>query len=264
MKRSEAAALLSALGLSVGSAQVEEVVAKTEGWPVAIYLAGLALRDGTDPARALAEFAGDDVVVAEYLQDEFTSRVTTEQLSFLRRISILDRFSGELCDAVLEGSGSEALLKELAGSHLLISPLDRKGDWFRFHSLLGRALQKELRRAEPELERDLHRRAGAWFGEHGDPDRAVEHTITAGDVERAGDLILNEPIPEYAARGRNATVISWLSRFTEKQVESCAPLALAAFHSSLAGGQGLPRRGLAEGCGQGRWWIAGRSRGGAV
>ncbi|MGZ8666367.1 MAG: AAA family ATPase [Solirubrobacterales bacterium] len=237
MNRTEVGTLLEKIGVSLDPPQLDEVMEKTEGWPVAIYLAGLAMLDSKDSARGIADFAGDDRVVAEYLRDEFTSRISAEQRSFLMRVSILDRFSGELCDAVLDRSGSDEMLRALARSNLLIVPLDRKSDWFRFHGLLRTALTKELQSADAEAESELHRRASTWYVEHGDPDRAVEHLIAAGDVERAGDLIYTL-LPDYAARGRNSTVMFWLSRFTERQVESCTALALAAFHSSLAGGQG--------------------------
>ncbi len=110
-----------------------------------------------------------------------------------------------------------------------------------FHGLLRTALTRELQSGGAEAESELHRRASTWYVEHEDPDRAVEHLIAAGDVERAGDLIYTL-LPDYAARGRNSTVISWISRFTERQVESCTPLALAAFHSSLAGGREAAQR----------------------
>ena len=121
MKRTEVGTLLEKIGVSLDPPQLDEVMEKTEGWPVAIYLAGLAMLDSEDPARGIAEFAGDDRVVAEYLRDEFTSRISAEQRSFLLRVSILDRFSGELCDAVLDGSGSDEML-EGAGQ---VQPPDR-------------------------------------------------------------------------------------------------------------------------------------------
>ncbi len=242
MTREEGGELLSGIGLSLGASELDLVMEKTEGWPVAIYLAGLSLADRADPGKAIAEFAGDDLVVAEYLRDEFTSRLSRKQLEFLVRISILDRFCGELCDAVLERSGSERVLAKLADSNFLILPLDRRGTWFRFHGLLATALTRELHRAEPAGEAGLHRRASSWFAEHDDPERAVEHAIAADDVQRAGELIW-DLIPDYAARGRNSTMFAWLSRFTEEQVASSAPLALAAFHSCLAAGQGAQADG---------------------
>ena len=106
--------LLEKIGASLDPPQLDEVMEKTEGWPVAIYLAGLAGVDSEDPARGIAEFGGDDRFVAEYLRDEFTSRISAEQRSLLMRVSILDRFSGELCDAVLDRSGSDEVLRAVA------------------------------------------------------------------------------------------------------------------------------------------------------
>ncbi len=78
------------------------------------------------------------------------------------------------------------MLEELAGSHLLIVPLDRKGDWFRFHGLLGTALRRSCE--GPSLSSSPISTDAPAPGscEHEDPDRAVEHTIAAGDVERRG------------------------------------------------------------------------------
>ncbi|MFN8160449.1 MAG: AAA family ATPase [Solirubrobacterales bacterium] len=237
MTREEGREVLEGVGLRLTDDQLDSVIAKTEGWPVAIYLAGLALAEQEDRAGAVARFAGDDRVVAEYLRDEFTSRIAPERRELLRRISILDSFSGELCDFVLERTGTGAVLAELSEANLLVIPLDRNGRWYRFHGLLATALRAELHREEPSLEPGLHERASAWYAEQGDRDRAVEHAISSGDTEQAGRLI-HGLVPEYAAWGRNSTLASWLSRFSEEQVASSVALALAAFHSSLAAGRG--------------------------
>ena len=42
--------------------------------------------------------------------------------------SILEHLSGELCDAVLERTGSAELLRDAAGSNLLVFPMDRRGE----------------------------------------------------------------------------------------------------------------------------------------
>ena len=50
-------------------------------------------------------------------------------------------------------------------------------------------LRAELRRARPQRERELHRRASEWYALAGDADRAIDHAIDAGDAERAGELL---------------------------------------------------------------------------
>ena len=47
-----------------------------------------------------------------------------DDLRFLTRTAVLERMSGPLCDAVLEESGSAAVLESLARSNLFLVPLD--------------------------------------------------------------------------------------------------------------------------------------------
>ena len=78
---------------------------------------------------------------------------------------------------------------EMSRDNLLLIPLDRNDQWFRYHTLLLEALRGELRRREPEREPGLHRRASRWYAEQDDPDRAIEHAVTAQDAEFAGWLM---------------------------------------------------------------------------
>jgi LuxR family maltose regulon positive regulatory protein len=237
MTHGESGRLYGELGLELSAAQLDAVMKRTEGWPAALYLAGLALGAEQDLDRALAEFAGDDRFVVDYLRDVFLAGLPPADLRFTTRISILDRLSGPLCDAVLGGSGSGRRLQELSRSNLLLTPLDHRDEWFRFHGLLREMLISELRRVEAEAEPDLHRRASAWYSRHDDPDRAIDHAIAAGDPAAAGDLIWDS-VPYYNSRGRVATIERWLERFDEGTLAAHAGLALAAAQSGLTRGDG--------------------------
>ena len=141
-----------------------ELHKRTEGWPAGLYLAALYLREGGPFAGAVVSFGGDDRLVSDYMESEFLSRISARQRVFLTRTAVLERMGGPLCDAVLEMSGSAAVLEELAGSNLLLVPLDRRGEWYRYHHLFRDMLLAELHRLEPGLIPVLRRRAaaGAW------------------------------------------------------------------------------------------------------
>ena len=228
---------LEALGLRLGPEQLETLVQRTEGWPAALHLAGLALRDETDLGEAIARFAGDDRFVVDYMREEFLESAGRRQLDFLRRASILDRLSGDLCDAVLERRGSATQLRELSRTNMLLTPLDRRDEWFRFHPLFREMLRAELRRTEPEEEAGLDRRASDWWAGHGDWDRAIRHAVDAGALDRAGELLW-AGIPEFTTRGRNATVIGWLDRVGERAVATDAALSLSASYAQITQGAG--------------------------
>ena len=132
-------------------------------------------------------------------------------------------------------SGSAERLRDLARANALVVPLDRTDEWYRYHGLLAQMLRAQLRRREPELEPELHRRASQWHADHGDVDAAIRHAAAAGDVRLAGDLLWANAF-RYIPQGHNATVRRWLGHFTDEQVAGYAPLALVAANAHLADG----------------------------
>jgi LuxR family maltose regulon positive regulatory protein len=248
MTRAEAGLLLSGLGLH--SDDVDVLVRRTEGWPTGLYLAALSVQEQPDRKRALARFAGDDRLVADYLRDELLADLPSDRLSFLTRTSVLGDLSGALCDAVLAQPGSGGTLRELARSNLMLVPLDRADDRYRYHGMFAEMLQAELRRIEPEYEGEVHRRASSWHAGRGEVEPAIRHAIAAGDEESAADLIWGVA-PSYVTNGRNAIVRRWLDRFTPDQVAHHPALALTAATAELATGD----RGMAE------HWAAAAERG---
>jgi LuxR family maltose regulon positive regulatory protein len=241
MTRSEAGALLELAEIELGPAEIATLVRRTEGWPAGLYLAALSLRDEADAPAAVARFGGDDRVVSDYVVDALLSELPPEQVTFLRRTSVLDRLSGPLCDAVCDDHGSAQLLHELARANVLLHPLDRTDRWFRYHRLLAQTLRAQLRLREPELEPELHRRASRWLADHGDIDAAIRHAAAAADVQLAGELLWANLL-RYVPQGHKATVRRWLEHFTDEQIASSPALALVAANVHLASGE----RDLAE------------------
>ena len=235
MTRREAAALLELAGVALSAADVDALVRRTEGWPAGLYLAALSLRDQPDAPAAIARFGGDDRIVSDYVADVLLSDLAAEQVAFLQRTSVLDRLSGPLCDAVLGQAGSARTLRDLARANALVVRLDRTDEWYRYHGLLAQMLRAELRRREPQLEGELHRRASRWHADHGDVDAAIRHAAAAGDAQLAGDLLWTNAC-RYIPQGHNATVRRWLGHFTDEQTAGHAPLALVAANAHLAEG----------------------------
>ncbi len=83
--------------------------------------------DLPDAEAVAARFAGDHRLVAEYLRDELIEALPDDVVEFLTRTSVLEYLDGPGCDAVLERSGSWAVLEELARSNLFVVPLDDDG-----------------------------------------------------------------------------------------------------------------------------------------
>ena len=189
LTREEASSLLRNAGVAVGEDDVAELHRRTEGWPAGLYLAALYLREGGPLASAAVSFGGDDRLVSEYMESEFLARISQRQRVFLTRTAVLERMCGPLCDAVLELGGSAATLADLARSNMLLVPLDRRGQWYRYHHLFRDMLLAELQRLEPGLIPVLRRRAAGWCLDNGLPEEALEYSMAAGDVDTAARLV---------------------------------------------------------------------------
>jgi LuxR family transcriptional regulator, maltose regulon positive regulatory protein len=236
MSRLEAAMLLDAAGLRLDGEQVDLLVTRTEGWPVALYLAALSLSEQDDVDAATNAFSGADRLVADYLDCELLAELPGEQRTFLRRSSLLGRLTGALCDAVLQTRGSADTLSELRASGLPVAALDRADLAFRYHPLLAAALRAELTRTERDLEPALHARAADWHDRHGEGADAVRHAVAAGDAARAGRLLWSLA-PGYASEGRTPILGSWLTAFRDGERAAHPALALSAAAYHLAEGR---------------------------
>ena len=211
--------LLHSTGAELTLAEATELVRHCEGWPAGLYLAALALRDDAERARDgnSIEPGDPDRHLADYLREQYVSRLGPSALRFLRRTSVLDRMCGALCDAVLRGKGSALELEKIERSNLFLVPLDRQRVWYRYHHLFRDLLRRELAEHEPELEPVLHRRAAAWYEAKGDHESALEHAQAAGDVDHMAQIVTAVALRVYVD-GRAVAVERWLARFADQEL----------------------------------------------
>ena len=222
----EARRLLEDAGVLLTDDDLAKVIARTEGWPVGLYLAALALKSGASSEAAGLAFTGDDRLMAEYLRAELLDHMSDEEVTFLTRTAILERMSGRLCDAVLEANDSAQVLQGLAHSNLLLVALDRQGEWYRYHHLFRDLLRGELLRRDPAVVPGLHIRASDWCNENGLTDLAISHAEAGGDSDRTNRLLLVHA-PALYASGRIESVSRWLTWFAQRElVEDYPALAV--------------------------------------
>jgi LuxR family transcriptional regulator, maltose regulon positive regulatory protein len=236
MTEHEASMVLAQAGVDLDGHVLESLVLRVEGWPAGLYLAAIALRESDEPAAIAAErFAGNDRLIADYLRDEALRTFPDGLREFLVRSSMLDRLSARVCDDVLQRDDSARMLERIEASNLFLVPLDRRGEWYRYHHLFRDMLGGELDRLDPTITSALHARASAWWEAHGDIDAALHHARAQGDIDRMSALIWHTA-PGYLSRGRTATVTRWLEPFSSDEVAAHPPLALAAAWWSLTAG----------------------------
>ena len=234
----DASALLGSQQIDLGEDALVELVQRTEGWPAGLYLATLSLVGRDEPDEYVRAFSGDDRFIGDYLTEEVLARQPDPVRDFIVSASILERFSAELCDFVLEIEGSARLLHDLERSNLFLVPLDANRQWYRFHHLFAAVARGELEADAGRNVRGLHDRASDWFAAHGYVDEAVRHALAAGDRARAARLMQANWI-RWVNAGRTATVEDWLRtvRATPGPTEPAA-LITAAWVALVKGNEG--------------------------
>ena len=220
----EAAALLGeAAGSGVPGTAAAALVARTEGWAAGLQLAGLSLRGHADAAGFVAEFGGSHRFVLDYLADEVLDGQTDQVRAFLLETSVLGRMSGELCDAVTNGAGSQSMLEYIERAGLFLVPLDEVRGWWRYHHLFADLLRARLQAEQPGRVQALHRPAAAWCADHDLADDAVRHALAAGDATWAARLV-ERHVETLLGRSEGVTLRRWLSALPADRVRPSAPV----------------------------------------
>ena len=231
----EAGLLLEAAGVELEPGELAELTERTEGWPAGLYLAALSMQAGAPSSASAAAFAGDDRFVSEYFRFELLSRLPPAESRFLQYTSVLDRMSGGLCDAVLQTTRSVHTLETLAHTNGFVVPLDRRGQWYRYHHLFGELLRTELERSEPHAVSALNRRAMEWCIANDLLEAAVVYGHAAGETDTVAGLVDALTLALYND-GRMETVEEWLGWFSDQELARYPALAvLGAWMRALTG-----------------------------
>jgi LuxR family transcriptional regulator, maltose regulon positive regulatory protein len=234
--REEASSLLRNTGVTLSGDELTELHQRTEGWAAALYFTALYLREVGSLQGAAVTFGGGDRLTNGYMESMFLARIEPRRRAFLIRTAVLERMCGPLCDAVLGQGGSGEVLADLERSNLLLVPLDRQREWYRYHHLFRDMLLAELEFMEPGLIPVLRRRAASWCLRNGLPEEALEYSMAAGDVEAVARLAEELWRPAYW-QGRRTTVGRWLTWLEDRGGIQAHPMiaVLAAIFSALTG-----------------------------
>ncbi|MBC7250313.1 MAG: tetratricopeptide repeat protein [Anaerolineae bacterium] len=236
------------MGLNLSAANIAALEARTEGWIAGLQVAALSMREQKDLTGFVNAFTGSHRYILDYLVEEVLHRQPESIQSFLLNTSILDRLSAPLCDAVMGSpmepmdrlahlSGKE-ILEYLERNNLFVVPLDDERRWYRYHRLFADLLRQRLHQEHRDRVSVLHRRASAWFEQNGLPAEAIDHSIAAGDLERAADLIAQNA-EATLMRGEVATFLRWTEALPDELVRAHPTLCLFQAWIYILSGQPL-------------------------
>lgn len=188
---------------------VDAIHRQTEGWALGVVLAGLALRNTSDPTivardpidghRYFDEFFGGDVFAA----------LPAPVQDFLEATSVVDVLDPNLGRALTGRDDAADILHTLEADNYFTEWLGGRPPRYRYHALMQAWLANRLERKGPERVSVLRRRAAEWYEAHGDSATAIEQRLAYGDVDTAITSIIAYG-PSAIAEGRNESLRSWI------------------------------------------------------
>ena len=199
------------LDINLTEESIKALEERTEGWIAGLQLAALSLQGSEDPQAFIASFSGSHHFVLDYLVEEVLDQQSEEMQCFLMSTAILERFCGDLCDAILPEnplSGQETLSR-LEQANLFLVPLDHERRWYRYHKLFADLLSQRLSQSDMDAAQ-LHVRASQWYDANGLELEAFEHAVSAKDIDRAEWLLIGGDVPLHF-QGAMMPVLNWLA-----------------------------------------------------
>jgi LuxR family maltose regulon positive regulatory protein len=219
----EAETLLRRAGAPLPRPEATALAERLEGWPAAVFLAALSIRNGTPPETV----DGSDGFLADYLETEHLSDLTGPQRRFARSTAVVDELTPEACDALLGRRDSKGLLEALESAGV-VAAIDHHRGRYRYPRIVRDVLLGELEQAEPEQARELHRAAAARAADVGSTEEALVHALAAADVDRVAELATALALSNFGRGRLDVLEPSLLLLHDEPVVESYPDLCLAA------------------------------------
>jgi LuxR family maltose regulon positive regulatory protein len=233
----EAAVVLARADVRVTAAQHRLLHAQTAGWPAALRLASISLREAADPAAFLSDLTGNGQAISDYLVGEILSSLPDEVVEVLFAVSVCDAVTAPLAVALSDRGDAADVLADLEHQTSLVVSYGEGRRWFRTHPLLRAQLYADLRRRRPDRIAELHRRALAWYDDTRNPAGALRHATLADDQRLVRDALRRHGAV-LATSGHHAEVGAALERLdTAGQLRDDVRLLLVGALAHMERGQ---------------------------
>ena len=207
------------LGRELSDPQLHQLLERTEGWPAALELAMLAMEDTTDSATFVEHLTGSDRRVVDYLGEVLLSRMDERMRMFVSCISLFDRFDATLVQAASDEEDATPLLDELRTRNLFLIPLDRSGEWMRFHHLVEAFFRERFLRTKATQARSALVRGAHWLHAAGHVEEAIQCALRAQDWEQATQWVAACVEEVSLLRGQHETVLRWMNALPSAWVD---------------------------------------------
>jgi len=182
--RADVVALVDKRSLSISEADIDRILEKTEGWPMAVALLTRITEGSSNPGRLINEFSGEDRELSVQLRHELLDSQDGRYVQFLLESSYLQELSYEACRNLTGEDRAKEYLNTASEENAFVFPLDRNGRALRMHSLIKEFLKLEAERRIPAERREvLLARASEWYRRKGRFSDAISCAFESSSSE---------------------------------------------------------------------------------
>lgn len=228
--------LARADGVALGEDEVRSLIARTEGWPIALQLTLLSLRRGLD-RRFVGGAGGSGSELAAYLSEQVLMSLPGDMQEVVLRTALLDRVTADALNLLCNRQDGGLLLERLEQQGVLLTPLSRGRDAYRYHQLFAEYLRERLARRDIGAFRAMHRRLALWYLARVEATEAVRHAIEAEDGAVLADVLEGAGGWRLIPQGQLGLIERGLARLGATEIDARPALVLARVYLDIKCGR---------------------------
>ena len=197
---------------------------KIEGWITGLHLILQAYGDDFPKITSSKQVIDENIF--GYFAEDIYNKLDENVQDFIVSTSLLDSFTPETCDEILQTKGSKKILEDLKKKNIFIeSAVFHRNDntaltSYSYHNLFKQFLISKLHEAKTENDiKALAERIFTHYQKNGDHAQAIEFSLYAKDYQKSSELI-TEHYERLLQEGRYELLWRWLGQLPKEIIYS--------------------------------------------
>jgi len=195
---------------------LKQVLAVTEGWPVAVQLACYQLKNGTQIELDDAQYRND---VADFFWEQVFEDLPEAHQTLLVACAFVERFDSSLLVAITENANLPTVLAELLISNMFLLPVKGQANWYRIHSTLRSLLYGRFLLLNYDQQQRYVENAINWFSNQGYLDESLNLCQQYELWSKAAN-ILRVKGDDYISTGSFEFLHYWFEKLSDDVISS--------------------------------------------
>ncbi|MBL8650132.1 MAG: AAA family ATPase [Sphingopyxis sp.] len=233
----ETECLLTRTDRPLETLDIDTLLDRTEGWPIAVQLASLSIKRGMEAERVIDEYCGTSSDLARYLSEQVLMTLPQETRDIVARTALVDRLTGEMVDLLCDRQDGWMVLERLEQQGVFLTPVSWERREYRYHQLFAEYLRDRFERSDRVQYAALQCRIARWLAERGQTAEALDHAILSGDDMLVASILEDAGGWRLIPQGLQGVVERGLAKLPIALIRGRPRLALAQVYLQIKLGE---------------------------